>query len=182
VEKQLVFEHAVEGLVRTLSGKLTPRLEERLKGYGLDLTTKRMPAYTYVQWKAFVATAREELYGGLTEVEGYRRLGQLFVGAYFETIMGRAVSGIVRLLGPRRALERATQNFRSGNNFTETRLTQLEPAHFEFWINAVEHPAFIQGVLLQGLTVAGAKDAKVEVQEFDGTACTFRVSWALSSR
>jgi uncharacterized protein (TIGR02265 family) len=93
-------------------------------------------------------------------------------------MLGRAVLSMLRVLGPRRALMRATQNFRAGNNFTESKLNELGPGQFELWMNEVgPYPAFTAGIIHAGLRVAGAKDIAVEMTGYDGHACTYRINW-----
>ncbi len=174
---QLVFEHTVDGLVRSIGGNATPELEQRLSACGLPPRGTRKPGYRYAEWKALVQTAREHLFPGVSEEEGYRRLGVRFVEAYFEGLIGKTVAALCRLVGPKRTLARATQNFRSGNNFTVCRLTERGPNLFEFWINAVEHPGFTAGILEGGLRVAGAKDIDVHIAGNAGDAWTFRITW-----
>jgi uncharacterized protein (TIGR02265 family) len=174
----VVFDHTVDGLLRALEGKRTARLEDRLKASGLDLHAPRKSTYGFHEWKKFVATSAEELFGRDPELTAHEKLGRLFVNSYFHTFIGKAVGALVRLLGPRRTLTRATQNFRSGNNFSETRLTELAPNTYEFWINAAENPGFTAGILIEGLTVSGAKDVRVELVRREDYACTFKISWA----
>ena len=96
-----------------------------------------------------------------------------------ETMLGRAVLSLLRVLGPRRALGRATQNFRSSNNYTETRLTELGPRHFELWLNEVGSlPTFSAGLIHGGLKVSGARDIRIDLAGYDGHACTYHIQWS----
>jgi uncharacterized protein (TIGR02265 family) len=175
--EQLVFGHTIDGLVRSIGKRMTPELEQRLRECGLPPDGVRKAGYRYAEWKALVRAAREHLFPELPEEPGYRRLGLRFIEAYFEGAMGRTVAALSRLLGPKRMLARATQNFRSGNNFTECRLTEIRPSLFELWINAVEHPGFTAGILEGALRAAGAKDIDVRITGNDVEAWSFRIAW-----
>jgi uncharacterized protein (TIGR02265 family) len=178
VEKEkLIFDNAVDGLFRALSGRMTPALIDRLRDVGLDLKGKRKPGYTLEEWRAILRVTREELFPGLAAAIGYRRLGELFIDGYMQTVLGSAVAGLLRLLGPKRTLVRATQNFRSANNYTETKLTELGPNHFELWMNEVDNPDFTMGIILRGIVVAGGKDGSVRVISHDAQSCVFDVTW-----
>jgi uncharacterized protein (TIGR02265 family) len=96
-----------------------------------------------------------------------------------ETMLGRAVLSLLRVLGPRRALGRASQSFRSSNNYTETRLTEKGPRHFELWLNEVGSlPTFSAGLIHGGLKVSGARDIRVDLSGYDGHACTYLIQWS----
>lgn len=73
---------------------------------------------------------------------------------------------------------RATQNFRAGNNYTESKLRELGPTQFELWMNEVgPYPAFTAGIIHAGLRVAGAQDIVIEMSGYDGHACVYRINW-----
>jgi uncharacterized protein (TIGR02265 family) len=92
------------------------------------------------------------------------------------------VLSLLHVLGPRRALMRATQNFRAGNNYTESRLKELGPRQFELWMNEVGSlPMFTAGIVHAGLRTAGAEDIRIDLSGHDGHACTYRISWSEAS-
>jgi uncharacterized protein (TIGR02265 family) len=177
--EQVVFEQTIEGLfVKALGSRLTPRAKERLRGAGVDLSKPLLPAYSFEIWMSSLKIAAEEVFGTHSQDEAMLKLGELLIDGYKETFLGRAVLGFVRVLGPRRTLGRSTQNFRSGNNYTETRVTDLSPTCTELWMNEVgPYPTFTQGILLAALRASGAQNLEVVVSQFDGHACTYRVSW-----
>jgi uncharacterized protein (TIGR02265 family) len=182
-DELLVFEQTLEALfLRGLSGQMTSACRARLRQAGLDLDQKLRPAYPFNAWMAFLRITAEELYPELPVDEGCRRLGKAHMAGYRETMLGRAVLSLLRVLGPRRALGRATQNFRSGNNYTESRLVERGPRLFELWMNEVgPYPGFTAGIIEAGLEVAGATDIVIETTEHDGHACTYLISWSEAS-
>ena len=92
--------------------------------------------------------------------------------------MGRAVFGILKLIGPMKGLQRMERNFRSGNNYVSTRFTQLGPTAAEVWVSDVhEHPGFDAGIILGGGKLLGAKNFAVAIAAVEGGSCTYRVSW-----
>lgn len=182
-DELLVFEQTLEALfLRGLQGRMTADCKARLRQAGLDLDQKLRPAYPFDAWMAFLRITAEELYPELPVDEGCRKLGQAHIAGYRDTLLGRAVLSLLRVLGPRRALGRATQNFRSGNNYTESRLVERGPRSFELWMNEVgAYPGFTAGIIHGGLEVAGATDIVIETAEHDGHACTYRISWSEAS-
>jgi len=176
----LVFEQTIESMFhRALNGRLTPRCKARLREAGLDVDQKPRPAYTLEAWMNFLRIAAEELHPGEPLEQAAFKLGLVYMEGFRETMLGRAVLSLLRVLGPRRALGRAAQSFRSSNNYTETRLTEVGPRHFELWLNEVGPlPSFSAGLIHGGLKVSGARDIVVDITGYDGHACTFRVQWS----
>src|SRR5215217_9517353 len=157
-DELLIFEQTLEALyLRGLQGQISASCKARLRQAGLDLDQKLRPAYPFNAWMAFLRITAEELYPELSVDEGCRKLGQAHIAGYRDTMLGRAVLSLLRVLGPRRALARATQNFRSGNNYTESKLVEVTPTQFELWMNEVgDYPDFTAGIIHAGLRVAGA--------------------------
>jgi uncharacterized protein (TIGR02265 family) len=182
-DELLVFEQTIEALFhRALNGRLTPRCKTRLREAGLDVEQKPRPAYTLTAWMTFLRITAEELHPGEPLEQAAFKLGQVYMEGFRETMLGRAVLSLLRVLGPRRALGRAAQSFRSSNNYTETRLTEVGPRHFELWLNEVGSlPWFSAGLIHGGLKVSGARDIRVDIAGYDGHACTFHVQWSETS-
>ena len=177
--EQVVFEQTIEGLfVRGLHNKISPRCRTRLKEAGLDLDRKLLPAYPFTTWMGCLKIAGEEVFAAAPPQEAQFRLGELMIDGYKETFLGRAVLGMIRVLGPRRTLLRSTQNFRSGNNYTESKIVEKSPTHIELWMNEVgAYPDFTAGIVFAAIRAAGATNLKVEVIDYDGHGCTYRVLW-----
>jgi uncharacterized protein (TIGR02265 family) len=182
-DELLIFEQTIEALfLRALHGRLTPECKAKLRGAGLDVDQKLKPAYPLDSWMRYLRIASEELYPQEPLEQGTWKLGEAYIEGFRETMLGRAVLSMLRVLGPRRALMRATQNFRAGNNYTESKLKELGPTQFELWMNEVgTYPAFTAGIIHAGLRVAGAKDIAVEPSGYDGHACTYRINWSEAS-
>ncbi|HYI02408.1 DUF2378 family protein [Hyalangium sp.] len=182
-DELLVYEQTIEALfVRALGGRLSPECRARLREAGLDVTQKLKPAYPFRAWMTFIRIAAEELYPGMPLAESTFKLGEAYVEGFRETMLGRAVMSLLRVLGPRRTVLRATQNFRAGNNYTETRVAEMGPARFEVWMNEVgEFPDFTAGIIHAGVRASGAKELRVELFDYDGHACTYRISWKEAS-
>ncbi|WP_224241755.1 DUF2378 family protein [Hyalangium gracile] len=178
-DELLVFEQTIEALfVRALGGRLTPECRARLRDAGLDVDQKIKPAYSFQSWMTFLRIAAEELYPKTPLPEATFKLGEAYVEGFRQTMLGRAVMSLLRVLGPRRTIARATQNFRAGNNYTETRITELGPSQFDVWMNEVgDFPEFTAGIIHAGVRMSGARELRVEPHGYDGHACTYRITW-----
>jgi uncharacterized protein (TIGR02265 family) len=174
---ELIFEHVVDGLLKGIGARRTPRIEERLLEAGWGGPKKKVPAYPHATWRTFLRISREELFPNEEESAGYTKLGAMFSEGYFQTALGSAVAALARLLGPKRTLIRATQQFRSANNFTQTKVTELAPNHYQLWMNSIDQKDFVVGIIRRGLEIGGAKDVRVVAQLGEGNSCTFEISW-----
>ena len=182
-DELLVFEQTLEAVfVRALHGRLPPSCKARLRQAGLDLDQKLRPAYPFDAWMTFLRITAEELHPTEPLEQGAFKLGEACIDGFRETMLGRAVLSLLRVLGPKRALMRATQNFRAGNNYTESRLKELSPRQFELWMNEVGSlPSFTAGIIHAGLRTAGANNIRIDLSGYDGHACTYCINWSEAS-
>lgn len=60
--------------------------------------------------------------------ERHFKLGRRMVDSCEDTMVARAVLAIIRIIGPKRALERMARNLRTTNNDTESRFETLPMA------------------------------------------------------
>ncbi len=178
--ERIVFEHTVEALfVRALGERVTPELKSRLREAGLDLDRKLLPGYSQEVFTRLLQVSARALYPDASEEEGLCRLGERLIEGYQETVVGSALFGVLRLLGPRRMLERTQKSFRSGNSYTEARTTVVGEHAMELWMNepdASRH--FTRGTMLAGMRASGARDPQVDVLHFDSQGTTYRVTWS----
>ena len=177
--EKLIFAQTIEGLLRSLGGRVTPQLTEGLRLRGLNLSAALLPAYSLSVWVEVLSFVATQLHPGLALDEAVAAVGREFMDGYAQTLVGRAMVPMMRLIGPRRTLERVTRQFRTGNNFSETRLNQLSPSEFTLWVNEVQLAGWYIGILSRGLELAGSREVKIELLSREAGAGTFRVRWTL---
>ncbi|HZH02166.1 MAG TPA: DUF2378 family protein, partial [Myxococcaceae bacterium] len=118
------------------------------------------------------------VFPGVEQTRAFYLLGERFMEGFFSTVVGRGMALLAKALGPRRMLERMDSNLRAGNNFMQSTVTEVRGTKFKLWLNEVNrHPHFIQGFLEHGLKYAGARDLLIEQSRYDGTSCTYLISW-----
>ena len=179
--EKLVFAQAVEALfVRALGPRLTRDGRARLKDVGLDLSEPLRPSYTLEQWKGFLRVAAPDAFPAAPPDVAYFGLGERYHQGLRHTAVGRASMALVTKLGPRRSLERVPHHVRAGNNFNEVRLEEVGADSATLWMRDVtaDNPFFACGFLAETLRTSGAGDVRVEPVAFDGSAATFRLTWA----
>jgi uncharacterized protein (TIGR02265 family) len=176
---EVVFENTVDGLFhRGLGGRLSRTAKDRMRRVGLDLELKLNPAYPREIYYECVRIAAADIYPKLSPDEAYYQLGQDFMRGYETTFLGRALLSVIRIIGPKRSLQRMTHNLHSANNYMDTKLTEMGPSRFELWVNQTSGmPTYLQGVFQYALTIAGAKDLVVTIARREDAGCTYSVSW-----
>lgn len=172
-----VYEHTVEGLFfKALRSRITPALGERLKALGIDLAGKPR-SVAHAQWVQALHLVATELFEGPVDLR-FRKLGQSVMLHHEETVMGKAVITVMRLMGPKRVLGRINSTLRSGNNYIQATLAPTGPTSWEGLVNECNgNPQYIAGVIEQGLIISGAKEVKVDVSDFDGHSAKFKLAW-----
>lgn len=178
VPEPVVFSQAVEGLLRALSSRLDDAAKDHLRVLGLNVRARLEPAYQLAVWTQVMRYASTLVAPGRAPGEQMFELGRRFIEGYSETIVGRAMLTALKVLGPRRTLERMSRNFRSGNNYTQTKLEAHGPTDFTLWFNEVKEPEFYRGMLTAGIDRSGAHTVVVKTITHDASGATFSVKWS----
>ncbi len=176
---EVVFTDAVEGLFfKGLGARVTPELRAELKALGLDLEARLLPAYSRQVWNAAIALAAARTWPQLEVGEAHVLLGRTFIAGYQQTLLGKALTGMARMLGPLKTLGRMGRNLRTGGSYNETTLTPEGPTLVRFWINEPYlDPGYVKGLLQGTLEACGARNSSVEVVTVDAQGATYRVRW-----
>lgn len=181
VEQRLVYVQVVEGLLQhALHGQISPRLHQRLKQVGVDLDRPLLPAYPVSLWGHCLSIIIEETYPDLAREEAYRRLAEAHVQGYGRTVIGRAVFGVMRLLGPRRLVQRMPQMLRATDNYTEAEVAARGPTTYEMRLNSVlDAPRYTETLFEAMLRVGGAESPRVTKTHVDPAvpSTTYLLTW-----
>jgi uncharacterized protein (TIGR02265 family) len=177
VSEKVVFEHTVESVIRLLARPIPPEQIAGLDALGIDLSKPLLPAYPAVTHSALIDFVARQRFPELPKEPAEFELGRAFVHTYTQTVMGRAIRGLVWTIGPHRALERMTRTFRTANNYTDTRLKRLGPASYELWFNFTISPSYFQGIVHETLTLCVLKGLEVKLSSVQGDEVTLLVSW-----
>ncbi len=186
----VIFEGALEGVLRSFGPRLTPELRAGAKALGIDFE-HLLPAYPMEKWEQLVRLVAASLFPGLPEEQQWERMGFEFMEGYLQTLLGRAALAIGRVIGPRRTMERMGRNFRTAGNYLHAEAVTHGPTDVEVTTRVVEpfrsqwanRPtvmlAYRIGVLRGAMFALGVPDARVEVVSWDPVALVarYRVRW-----
>lgn len=176
--EKLIFDHTLESLLRTLERPIPPEQIKALDALGIDLSKPLQPAYPTEVFSSLIGFIGRQRFPRLSEPEADFEVGRAFIEAYTtQTVMGKALKGLLRVIGPHRAIERMSRTFRSANNYTETRLEKLGPSSYELWFNFALRPSYFGGMVHGTLMLCGLKQIEVKVLEAPRPEARVHVSW-----
>jgi uncharacterized protein (TIGR02265 family) len=176
VEK-LVFSSMGDGLVRALGPDLTPALSEKLRARGFDVNKKFPPAWPLEQVTGWLELIAAELYPQLPREEALKSVGRRFIEGWQATLLGSAAAQVMKVMGPRRSLERIGRAFRTSDNFTEVSFEPLGATSALVVITGQKLPTYAQGVLEAGMAIVTR--GTVTLQKVEGEVATYRLDWGL---
>lgn len=167
----------MDALLERCARDLPPEGWAELTRLGVE-RDKRLPAYEFARWCEVVAYLAKALHPALPQGEAEYQLGCDFIERYAQTLIGRALFAVLKLLGPRRVLGRMARSFRTGTNFTQVDLSEELDSSALLRIASIEPRArFTHGILARGLFLAGIRTVDVALESVDGDAANFRVTW-----
>lgn len=178
LEDRLIYSEVVEGLIQHgLRGQVSLRLRERLRQLGLDVD--RLPSsFPVVKWWPCLHAIVEEAFPGVPTQEGFRRLARQHVEGYGRTLLGRATLRVLRLLGPRRMVQRLPNVLSSTDNYTQGTVLEREPGAWELTLNSGGHPpGYIESLFESILEACGAREPRVRRLSSTPDSSTWLLSW-----
>lgn len=180
-EEQLVFGQILEALfLKGLKVKLSPELIGKLRKLGLDLEKPLLPAYPRATVHECILLTARTLYPDVPISDAFYLVGKSVTPGQRSTFLGNAILTVVGLIGPHRSLERVARTFRTTNNYMNVKLERVGDAEYTLGLDpSNEYPSYMQAVIEDILTVAGAKQLRVLVEKHDPKTqhCTYRITW-----
>ena len=176
VDQRVIFVAQAEGLLRGLGADVTGRLKQRLKAAELDPDKPFPPGWPSARLGEWLDIASDELYPELPRSEAHRLIGRRFIEGWQGTLIGSASAQFLKLLGTRRALERLTRAFRTGDNYSETSVTF--PSENVALVTVKSEPLehYTAGILDGGLAMMKVRGT-VAIERAVGGVMVFRVEW-----
>lgn len=175
-EERVVFAQSMEGLWRALD-PLTAQERAAFLKAGVKKPGDFLPAYPLLQYIEILDACAASRFASLNELERYTEVGRLFFSGFERTLIGAAMVTMLKVLGPKRTLDRMTRNFRTANNFTDGLVESLAPNHHYVRINYTLRPGFYLGLLDSGCRRAGAQGLTTKLLQSKDFASTYELRW-----
>ena len=172
VTRGTVFEAL---FVRAL--KPTGRFAEELRAAGYDCAAPPRPEYPTRVWRACVEVARRHTFPQLPPTEGKRRIGELFMEGFLQTLTGKLLGATLPMIGPDTVLRKLKQAWTSSQPSLEVSTREVGERQWEVTLREegilAEHCA---GLLEHALKRTRVKP-QVAVREQSAAHCVLAVSW-----
>ena len=177
LSEQIVFSQTFEALARAVSPDLSELAKAKFRAAGIDYDRPLQTAYTYDVWMKAMVVGATLLSPDAPHEQQYYNVGLRLVTSYGETVIGRALLALLRLIGPKRTLERMTRNLRSANSFTTATVEMLPDGQATVTVWPVFEPGFFRGLFTGALTAAGGKDVSIETLSIVERKAVYAISW-----
>jgi len=176
MSEPVVFVAGMEGLIKALEPRVDAAFWKKLRERGFDREKPLLAATPAKTW-LLVLEAGVEAVGG-DRTAALRALGVAAIEGFQQTLVGRALFPLLKLIGLKRGLERISRSFQSGNDFLDMKLVSFEPGEARLEAREVlgvgEHFA---GMLIAGCTAVGAREVSCETRPA-GNGAHFVVKWS----
>ena len=176
----VIYRHTVEAFTQQVllrRGLLSLEFDRELKALGFDASRPKETSLPV--WIAMLKACAARVSPGLPEVEGLEEVGREMLRGYVDGLVGKALFMVLRLIGPRRALLRMMENYRTADSLTTVKATEKGPTSIELEFNSsFGVPTYIRGLLSESVIQMRAHEPKVEVLDLASGATRFTVSWA----
>jgi uncharacterized protein (TIGR02265 family) len=175
-DSDVIFSSTVEGLMRAMGDKLDEAAHRRFAELGLPMKGKLQPTYPRALWIKVCLAAGEVMFPQLPAEQQRIQLGHRFIRGYGETLVGKTLLTAMKLLGPKRSLERLQRSLQTGNNYTKVTLREVEGG-FELDLADAPYPEWYQGMFEAALQVTGAKSWSVTPSKRVGNDITYSIKF-----
>jgi uncharacterized protein (TIGR02265 family) len=178
-EQRVVFGSGFDGLFsKEFRARVTPAFDAELKKLGVNLEKPFNPAYDIVTWAAVIDSAARHVYPELSRPDAFWQLGRDTVDGFAHTLIGKALFGMMKLIGPARSLMRAARSYAATNNYTKVDLNRTGDASFTFGLNEKHTlPQFDMGAIEALLQLSGAKNVRVTLLNQNPEGFTMNLEW-----
>jgi uncharacterized protein (TIGR02265 family) len=177
LDQRVNFQHGFEALyLKAYRNQISAQMTQELLKLGLDLQNLKT-AYPHSVFLDSMKVLAKHVYPKDQIEVAFAKIGERLAESYFETVIGKPLLVLLRLLGPKRVLYRTKRNFRSANNYSDSDLVELGPKEFQLWLNEVGPLAFSTlGILQRGMVLTGANEIRVQILSTDSVGTIFHLS------
>ena len=176
-KEPVVFGPTVEALLlHGMKGRLDADAKRRLKSLGVDVEQPFASAYPVPLWFDVIQVCSEVLHPNLPRNEAWYRVGLRLGDSFGDTLLGKALYGVARVLGPRRMLARMARNLQTSSNYATAQTRELASGDIELTVEVLPEfhaalgthpgldPHFMRGTLETLLGMCGVRNATCSIQ------------------
>lgn len=175
-DERYVFPALFEGFEKGLGPAFTDGTRAELKRAGLDMQ-KLPPAIPAAAVEGYVRIIARHAFPTLSAEQQLRELGKAMLRGWQKGLLGAASAAMLRLIGPRRTLQRLDRAISTVNNFAHASTEFVGEQEALVTIEDVQGlPTYWQGILEGGLELLGVTGT-VTVDALEGASARLRAKW-----
>lgn len=175
----VIYRHTVEAFIQRVllrRGLLSLEFDRELKALGVDAS--RPSEASLNVWIAMLKATAKRLSPGRAELDGLEDVGREMLRGYVDGLVGKALFMVLRLSGPRRAMLRTMENYRTADSVTTVKATELGAASIDLeFSSSFGVPTYVRGLLSETLVLLKVREPRVEFRDLATGATVFNVSW-----
>jgi uncharacterized protein (TIGR02265 family) len=180
-EQRLIYEQSIEAMyLKAHPEKLTPQVKAALRELGIDLDQKLKPFYNADAVNDATRLFRRLAYGHVADDEqAYSQMGERILDGYFNTIYGKPLVSLLKLLGAKRIVDRLPQAMTASSNYMKVTVEWKGPT--EAWLTLSDtspSPHLNLGVIRRAFVHwFNTPSFQVSIQEHVAPRATYRMTW-----
>lgn len=170
----VIYRHTVEAFLERVVLRRQLLTSAVLRARGL-WPARDLPL---AQWVALLEEVAGLLAPAAPRDEALEQVGRELIRGYAETLVGRSVQLVARLLGPQRALLRLSDSFGTADSTSQVSARAEGPrqVRIEFGDDAGT-PTYLEGIFRQLLEALGVGTVRIARQREASGHTVFLVSW-----
>jgi uncharacterized protein (TIGR02265 family) len=177
-----VFEdNAVESMwLKGHKRHLTPQLKDQLRTLGIDLDRPLKPRYPNEVLHSGTRLLRKTVYAHLPDdAVAYRAIGEAVIDGFFDTVIGKAMASVFKLIGFKKVIARLPSTLARGNDHVKASIQWSGANEAVLTVSDTEpHPAINAGVFERAFRHwFGVPTFKAEVAETGAGGTKYRLTW-----
>lgn len=176
----VVYRHAVEAFVQHIIVRhhlLTAEFAKEMLAIGIDLYKPRDAQAD--AWIVLLRKTSAKLSPGASEADAMERIGHEMLRGLFETLVGKGLLMVMKLLGPKRALLRIAESYKTSDNITQVTTTEVGPTHVKLSFNTVGGcQTYVRGLLSEAMVTMNVKQSDITFSERVDGGTDYDVKWS----
>jgi uncharacterized protein (TIGR02265 family) len=174
--ERVIYQNTVVDMLRMLGSPVSPAHLKRLQAIGIDPANVKS-AFNHAQYLQLLDLLGELKFPLESPEQRDFEVGKAFVEGAWQTVFGKAILSVMRMLGPLRSARRMTQTLRSVNSFTTAEHTEISDHEVELWVSPVQRPHYYFGVFVESGRRMHGENYVVKFVSCENETAIYRMTW-----
>ncbi|MFZ5445882.1 MAG: DUF2378 family protein [Myxococcota bacterium] len=170
----VIFKHTVDAFLQQVVLRRKLLSARELESFQLQ----RARDVDLETWVKLLKLSAQRLSPHKNEADALEDVGREMLRGYAEGMVGRGLFIVLRLLGPKKALVRMADNYRTADNMTSAKVVDRGPTEVEVEFNSTGGmPTYVRGVISESLVLLDVAGATVDLVSETPEGTRYAVRW-----